>query len=257
MVNTDASSEELNLYLNSTGAALNVVNTTILSYLRQAILLNDTQPCLPNSTLPGQPKLFCQALREQDLTQTLLSVRYPVEFCQSKSDLIVDFGNVPDISLNPDYLSLYVATGSHQAAGEECVIQIFFFYFNGMDGYKIPQNAVCTSKNVTSYPTPAPSSHMPTCAPKKSPCTSSSECCNASKIGCFGTKASSRQCLPCAKKNMNCSQQTDCCKSGTKFKCQKGKCVACKKRGKACRSGKQCCSNKCKLNKRSGNFQCK
>ena len=253
MVNTEnVTSQELDSFVNATGA-LNVVNTTFAAYLRKAVAVNDTEPCAHHSTVKGQPKLLCKALRQQDLTKTLLAVRYPVVFCHSMSDMLVSFGNVPNISLNPDYLSAYVVPGTHAVAEVICLARYFLYFFKGMDGYQIPQNAVCES----SYPTPVPSPPLPACAPKKSPCTSSSECCNSSKFGCFGTHPSSRQCLPCAKKNMKCSNDTDCCKGGTKLNCQKRKCVRCTKSGRTCQSHKQCCSNQCKADKAHGNRHCK
>jgi hypothetical protein len=147
MVNTtNVTSQELGSFLNVTaGGALNVVNYTFASYLRKALAVNNTEPCAPQTPLKGQPRLLCQALLEQDLTQTLLSVRYPVKFCHSMSDTLVAFGNVPNISLNPDYLSAYIVPGSHLVAEKHCLAQFFMFFMQGMGGYQIPQNVVCSS----------------------------------------------------------------------------------------------------------------
>ena len=177
MVNTNnVTSQELNSFFNATGGALPVVNYTFASYLRKALAVNNTEPCAPQTTLKGQPKFLCQALLDQDLTQTLLSVQYPVKFCHSMSDMLVAFGNVPNISLNPNYLSAYVVPGSHGTAEKFCLARFFLFFIEGMGGYQIPQNVACSSGgNVTTASNPS-SAHSPSSSlASASPSTSSAK----------------------------------------------------------------------------------
>jgi hypothetical protein len=92
---------------------------------RVAVALNETTPC--NSSNPAvsdiAPKELCAALVDNDLTQTVLSAKHPVRLCHSPDDVLVDFGNVPNTSLN-DNLELSLASGSHVEAAFVCLTQV-------------------------------------------------------------------------------------------------------------------------------------
>lgn len=161
--NNGSNTNILNGYLNVTGDVLSVINHEWRNFTYLALQTNNTDPCSPNSTLPGKPIYLCNAFREQDLTDTLLAATFPVQLCATKTDLLVNFGNVPDISLNPTYLSLHVATGTHEQAGAECLMQIFMFFLGGMGGFQIP-NATCSAA-FNGAPPFSTSSMTPTMAP--------------------------------------------------------------------------------------------
>jgi hypothetical protein len=75
------------------------------------------------------PTELCAALVDNDLTQTVLSATHPVRLCHSPDDVLVDFGNVPNTSLNPN-LELTLASGSHLEAALFCLTQVVLWYLS-------------------------------------------------------------------------------------------------------------------------------
>lgn len=127
---------------NATQAALNtfiydlpgenpstILNPIFVNWTRAAVALNETNPC--NSSNPAvsdiAPKELCAALVENDLTQTVLSARSPIRLCHSPDDVLVDFGNVPNTSLNEN-LDLSLASGSHVEAAFVCLTDAVLWY---------------------------------------------------------------------------------------------------------------------------------
>lgn len=106
-----------------------ILNPLFVNWTRMAVVLNETTPC--NSSNPSvtdsAPRELCAALVDNDLTQTILNAKRPVQLCHSPDDVLVDFGNVPNTSLNKN-LELRVASGSHVEAGGFCLFQVVLWY---------------------------------------------------------------------------------------------------------------------------------
>lgn len=100
-----------------------VMDPELVAAVRLAIATNNYEPCKPGSELlvEGFSDKICQALRDNDLTETLESAEYPVKMCHSQEDFTVDISNLPDLDKNP-LLSFQSATGSHSEAAGVCIL---------------------------------------------------------------------------------------------------------------------------------------
>jgi hypothetical protein len=106
------------------------LNPVILSFLQGAADDGVDNPCSASYSgyEVGVNDLFCEALIQQDLTDVLYNVNYPVSICHSSQDDLISYKNVPDVSRNPDYLSVSTQVGDHLEAGALCVTGDFLSF---------------------------------------------------------------------------------------------------------------------------------
>lgn len=173
LVNTGSTSAVVNNFIYD----LNGDDPTVLfsseltNFTRTALAAGDTKPCGPDSSLPGKPEFLCAALEDQDLTQTVLDTTFPIQFCHSPDDVLVDYGNVPNVSLN-DKLSLSVVSGSHFEAGGACLTQALLWFLNpDLDNY-LAQNDQDFLAGSKQDPGAAPNGGSPTSSTTKAPAPS-------------------------------------------------------------------------------------
>ncbi len=98
-----------------------IMSESFLTFFQGAIDDGETNPCSPTYSgyQVGVVDKMCEAMLQNSLTETLNEVKYPVALCHGQSDELLPY--FPDISQNPNYLSLQQVPGDHNAAGEECI----------------------------------------------------------------------------------------------------------------------------------------
>jgi len=137
LVNTGATSQQLNnaiLELAQYRNPARLLKRDMVKFTRMALEVRDDDPCAdpPNPLLPDRPDAMCRALKEQDLTETILEADYDIRLCHSRDDVLVDVLNIPFFyhstkwSQNP-HLSYNVIGGSHEAAGASCLTEILLY----------------------------------------------------------------------------------------------------------------------------------
>ena len=131
---------ELNLDKNGK-FLFEICNSEIVGLFQAALDAGVVNPCSP--TFSGYKEdvhgKFCEAILENSLTDSLLKVNYPVHMCHSTSDEVVTFNNIPDITQNPDHISIKKVTGNHVAAGASCITDdVFYFVTNEFLSYNPP-----------------------------------------------------------------------------------------------------------------------
>jgi hypothetical protein len=97
-----------------------------LNFFRHAISNNIEDPCTANYQVGFNDKL-CDALRENDLTELLETATFDIHLCHSIEDDLVSYNNLPDISRNPNYLSLSSISGNHVLAIRRCLDEVIDF----------------------------------------------------------------------------------------------------------------------------------
>lgn len=128
---------------------LSVFEASFLKFALDAIDAGEEDPCRPVFVQGTGSEVICQALKEQDLTEYLLGVNYPVQLCHSPTDRLVNFGNVPDASGN-SFLTVEVSSGTHEQAAEDCLFKtLTFVLLGGLSSLNIEEQHLdtCTSPN--------------------------------------------------------------------------------------------------------------
>jgi hypothetical protein len=125
-------------WLNDTSATIDGLNQRVpdgwahimrkdyLQFFRNAISKNVEDPCGSNYLVGFNDKL-CDALLDNDLTDILETATFDIHLCHSTEDDLVPYNNLPDISRNPNYLSLRNTVGSHLQAANRCLSQVVNF----------------------------------------------------------------------------------------------------------------------------------
>jgi hypothetical protein len=133
----------------------------ILEFFTAALVNNDTDPCVNNPSLALALNVdkICEAMDENDLTQTVLEADYPIELCHSKTDGLIVIENVPA----PEYLKFELDGPDHRTATLIC--DALLFGSNEIVKPLIRTDAP-TQAPVTDAPTQAPVTDAPTQAPK-------------------------------------------------------------------------------------------
>lgn len=101
-----------------------IMSEAFLTFFQGAIDDGEMNPCSPTYSggyQVGVVDKMCEAMLQNSLRESLYEVKYPVALCHSQSDELVTYANLPDISQNPNYLSLQQVLGDHVAAGEACI----------------------------------------------------------------------------------------------------------------------------------------
>jgi hypothetical protein len=165
LVNTGASSVTLNSNIPISDPLV-ILDEAMISFVRTAIAAGEIDPCSPSSSpIPGISEVMdiCKTLVEQDLRTTLESVEYPVRFCHSTEDLLVDIRNIPNVTNNPLYLTVNFKTGTHLEAGNKCLTDSFLFFLAGstLSQYLVQEKACeapsqAPSESASQSPTETP-----------------------------------------------------------------------------------------------------
>jgi hypothetical protein len=185
MVNSaNSTSEALNTYIYDLPGEDPMVlfDPGYVNWTQTALALGDTDPCRSTDPLlsssGSKPVELCAALQDNDLTETVLNATFPIRLCNSPDDVLVDYGNAPNVSLN-DNLDLFVASGSHVEAGGTCLVQIVL-WFLGPDFTSFDADAAPALEVGEQRGTPSPSPSKP--SPSQPTPTSTSA---ASPMSCF------------------------------------------------------------------------
>ena len=95
----------------------------LLAFFTTALENNDPDPCVNNSSLAVDLNVdkTCEAMDENDLTQTVLEADYPIELCHSKTDDLVVIENVPA----PEYLKFELDGPGHTSTTAICDALLF------------------------------------------------------------------------------------------------------------------------------------
>lgn len=112
---------------------LSIVNANSLALIRSYIAqgLETSHPCNTTAVV-GENDLLCQDFIANTLTESVLTAQYPIRFCHSPDDKVVNIANVPaDLSVNPN-LSFIESSGDHSTAGQNCLLQALI-YLTGPD----------------------------------------------------------------------------------------------------------------------------
>jgi pimeloyl-ACP methyl ester carboxylesterase len=180
MVNSASiTAETLNTYIYDLPGEdpMALYDPAYVNWTQTALALGETDPCRSTDPLLSsnarKPVELCAALQNNDLTETVLNATFPIRLCHSPDDVLVDFGNVPNVSLN-DNLDLMVASGSHLEAGGTCLVQVVLWFlgpnFTNFDADAAPtfgagdqggSPAHSPSRPFTSQPAPSPPSPSP------------------------------------------------------------------------------------------------
>lgn len=103
-----------------------MLNPNVVDFFRRALQDNIDHPC-ESDDLDGNIDKFCEALLQNDLTHMLETADHDIHLCHSPFDDLVDFDNIPDLSRNPNHLSLTYSFGNHIAATGLCAVEIMSF----------------------------------------------------------------------------------------------------------------------------------
>ena len=94
---------------------LATLNPAVVAFYQDAIAKNDPDPCINNSDLESFGMVeFCDALNDNDLTEVLETIDYPIETCISNQDEVVAIENIP-----PEFLT-YNVVGPHFFSPSYC-----------------------------------------------------------------------------------------------------------------------------------------
>jgi len=107
-----------------------ICNSKIVELFQAALDKGVNNPCSPTFSSYEEEVhgKFCEAILENTLTESLLNAEYSVHICHSTDDEVVSFSNIPDVSINSDYLTLSKKTGSHVEGGASCVADDVFYF---------------------------------------------------------------------------------------------------------------------------------
>ncbi len=107
-----------------------VLDTDLSSFFYDAYNDGVSNPCSPSYSgyQVGVNDLLCEALMDNELTDVLYDVQYPVLICHSTEDELVPYDNVPDTTRNPDYLTISPQTGDHYTAGGSCITADIIYF---------------------------------------------------------------------------------------------------------------------------------
>eukprot|EP00536_Pseudo-nitzschia_multiseries_P000478 jgi/Psemu1/317328/estExt_fgenesh1_pm.C_60016 len=142
----------------SSWTADTTVNPDVLQLVRGAFESGDKMYCQPGYSgyKVGVHDKICEALIQNDLTEILYNVDYPVLFCHSLRDEIVSFDHVPNM-ISP-YFFLRTKNSTHRVAGFECFFDALNFLADGisavMPGFE-SNVEVCKTQGPTPGPTPS------------------------------------------------------------------------------------------------------
>lgn len=149
-----------------------IFNPEFLAFAKDAIANGISEPCLSDGVVAGFNDKLCQALLENDLTNTLESTTYPISLCHSSADVVVDISNLPDLTKN-SLLSFELALGEHESAGAVCLLRwISSFVSADFQSYEIsPKHSEdgCAAVSDSSAPVTSPVTPVPAIAPVPTP----------------------------------------------------------------------------------------
>jgi hypothetical protein len=106
LVNTGASRETLDSNIPISDPLV-ILDEVTVNFFRGAVAAGEIDPCSSSaSPIPGSSEVLyiCKTLVEQDLRAALESVEYPVRFCHSIDDVLVDIRNSPNVTKNPSLM---------------------------------------------------------------------------------------------------------------------------------------------------------
>jgi len=115
------------------------LNANVLSLVRGAVTAENSSFCEPdyegyNAELHGK---LCEALKQNDLTETVENVQYPVVICHSVNDELVPFSHVPDVTKNP-FLILKELETTHNDSIFSCLIDQIFLLSTDLSRFASP-----------------------------------------------------------------------------------------------------------------------
>lgn len=103
-------------------------NPMILNFLQNAVESNMTDPCR-SMLLSNATDVFCAAMLEQDLVTTLETTQVDVTMYHGLDDELIPFSNLPNVSANPDYLTLSVVeNGGYREASNSWMFGVMEIY---------------------------------------------------------------------------------------------------------------------------------
>jgi len=107
-----------------------IFDPEIVSFMDDAYNDGVSNPCSPSYSgyQVGINDLICEALVDNSLTDVLYSAQYPVQICHSVEDELVTYDNIPDITRNPEYLTIAAQTGDHFTAGGTCITSDIVYF---------------------------------------------------------------------------------------------------------------------------------
>lgn len=193
LVSESSSAEALDAQIPSHNP-FSVFNSRFVAITQAAVSAGNFDPCANNSSIfQSQAGLVCKALQLDDLTNYLeTQVNYPVRLCHSPQDNLVAYANLPNISMNSQFLSLIPGVnGTHEEAAFYCIVQAFLYLISAdFQGVVVPNEAQ-SGGCVTPAPSSAFAATVPTQAPNSVPTTSttsvsSSSCGRFSLAGVIG-----------------------------------------------------------------------
>jgi hypothetical protein len=201
-------------------------NPKFMSFMEGAIDAGVDNPCNPSYSgyKVGENDKYCDMMIQSGLIDVLQNVKYPVDLCHSRDDELVSYKNVPDKSVNPDYLSVTTKNGSHLEASASCFATM-------LSKFILPEfsDYVAESKHSDVGCRTFPPSQLPTSLPTS---TCSSNCSCRAGSGCDLSACT----INCNCPGGGCDMSTctrDCrCKGG---ECNMKRCQSnCKCEGRNC-----------------------
>lgn len=105
-------------------------NPELIAFLEDAIQSNITEPCTPSykGYEVGKHDKLCEAFAQNSLYEVLYNANYHIHICHSVDDELVTYDNVPDLSKNPEHLTLSIQSGNHLEAASSCFLGDFLFF---------------------------------------------------------------------------------------------------------------------------------
>jgi hypothetical protein len=219
LITAGASAADINAQIPANDP-LSIMDPAMLSFARTAISSNNFDPCAGDNLAAAGADRLCQALQDNDLIALLATVEYPVDVCHSPDDELVAYENVPDFTVNPEFVTYVPATGSHNDAGTQCILRGLLYATSGDFQAIVPPVAHfpggCASSSPSLVPSQSPSKSSnpssslgPSQNPSESltPSSSPTQCLDSStwrtrvrkgkrrqKKGCNWVQAKQRRC---------------------------------------------------------------
>ena len=135
-------------------APLSIWDQTVLTWARDAITKNETEPC-HTTFAEFSFKPLCDTLFENDLTEILESANYSITLCHGRDDKVVSTANLPNATANGNLL-ISLVDGDHTESYVTCTMQIATFLSSStyMDYPIVPKRG----KSACNVPTDSPAS---------------------------------------------------------------------------------------------------
>ena len=150
-------------------------NTDFTHFLKEAHAANVTDPCSPSYSEyeVGVNDKLCQAIHDNDIRDIAHNAEYPIEACYSLTDELIPYdSNIPEVYLNPEFLTTVKSPGSHHKSSHRCFLNAISYIASTQFG----NTPLGQNHNLDGCQSTSASTSSPSLALSSSPSSSIREC---------------------------------------------------------------------------------